>query len=211
MTHRKSRHLYFVTFPGQPEQEVSFEAWCKAERAAGFSAPEGHAATGGFSGRGISGRIEFERISDTIIPDEPGDDRRHPQVQLTPPGSDESVGIDIGLAPLITALWEAGFTTITCCQDLGESIGKLNARKAAYWKGWVLLELPAADAKRLTEQAAARRFPMHWAREDAWEVSIPVVMLGSRAVFTGIVQVHFPVAQLEDLTAAIPGFRGRPE
>ena len=65
MTHGKSRSRYFVTRPGVPEQEVSFEAWCKAERAAGFHAPEGHAATGGFSGYGISGRVEFERIADT--------------------------------------------------------------------------------------------------------------------------------------------------
>jgi hypothetical protein len=133
----------------------------------------------------------------------------HPQVFLVPPGEDEPVGIDAGLVLLVTALWAAGFTTITCCQDLGESIGAVNARKAAYWKGWVLLELPVADAKRLTEQAAARGFPVHWATPGAWEISVPVVMLGSRAIFTGIVQVRFPAAQLDDLTAMVQGLRGR--
>ena len=209
MTHGKSRTRYFVTFPGQPELEVSLEDWCRAERAAGFHGPEGHAATGGFTGHGFSGRIEYERIADTIIPDEPGSRRHHPQVFFIPPGEDEPAGIDAALSPLITALWAAGFTTITCCQDLGESIGLLNPRKAAYWKGWVLLELPAADARRLMEQAAARGLPMHWADEAAWEVSIPVVMLGSRAVSPGIVQVHFPVAQLDALTAMVPDFGGR--
>lgn len=56
----ESRCRYFVTFPGQPELEVSFAAWCKAERAAGFHAPDGYAATAGFTGHGgISGRMEF--------------------------------------------------------------------------------------------------------------------------------------------------------
>lgn len=127
----------------------------------------------------------------------------HPQVRLTPPGEDEPVGIDTDLAPLIEALWAAGFTTITSCQDLGESIGGLSPRKAGYWKGWVLLELPVADAKRLAEQAAARGFPMHWAERDSWEISVPVIMLGARAVYTGIVQVHFPARQLEDLVIMI--------
>lgn len=135
----------------------------------------------------------------------------HPQVWLTPPGEDEPAGIDAGLADLIAALWGAGLTTITSCQDLGESIGDASPRKAAYWKGWVLLELPVADAKRLAEQAAARMFGgkmPHWSEPDAWEVSAPVIMLGSRAILTGIVQVHFPVSQIDDLTAMVRGLGG---
>lgn len=207
MTQGKRRTRYYVTYPGSPEVEVSFADWCAAERGAGFNAPEGHAATGGFSGSGISGRIGYVPVN--ALPDEPGDDQRHPQVRLAPPGSDELVGIDIGLVPLITALWEAGFATITCCQDLGESIGLANPRKAAYWKDWVLLELPYADARRLAETAAAWRFPMHWADDGAWEMSIPVVMLGARGVLMNLVQVHFPVSQLAELTALVQRLKGK--
>lgn len=128
----------------------------------------------------------------------------HSQVPLIPPGEDEPVGIDAELVPLIQALWETGYTTITCCQDLGESIGGLNRRKSAYWKGWVLLELPATDAKALAELAASfGGFPMHWADPDAWDISMPVIMLGPNAVMPGIVQVHFPFIQLEHLTAVV--------
>ena len=53
-------HRYLVTRPGGPELEVSIGEWQAAERAAGFSAPDGYSATAGFSGiNGISGRIEF--------------------------------------------------------------------------------------------------------------------------------------------------------
>jgi hypothetical protein len=128
----------------------------------------------------------------------------HPQVPMVPPGEDEPAGIDTLMVPLITALWEAGYITITCCQDLGESIGPLNRRKAAYWKGWVLLELPATGAKALMELAAGfGRFPMHWADDDAWDVSVPVIMLGPSAILPGIVQVHFPQVQLERLTGLV--------
>ena len=53
-------HRYLVTRPGGPEQEVSVSEWQAAERAAGFTAPDGRNATAGFTGiNGISGRIEF--------------------------------------------------------------------------------------------------------------------------------------------------------
>jgi hypothetical protein len=62
------RTRYFVTFPDQPELEVSLTDWCRAERAAGFHGPEGHAATGGFSGNGISGRITYGLEGETPEP-----------------------------------------------------------------------------------------------------------------------------------------------
>jgi len=130
----------------------------------------------------------------------------HPQVQLVPPEGDDDdpVGIDAELVPLIQALWAAGYTTITCCQDLGESIRDSNRRKSAYWKGWVLLELPATDAKALAELAASfGGFPMHWADDDAWDITMPLLMLGPNAVLPGIVQVHFPFIQLGRLTDVV--------
>jgi hypothetical protein len=62
------RTRYFVTYPGAAETEVGLVSWCKAERAAGFNGPAGHAATGGFSGHGISGRITYALEDETPEP-----------------------------------------------------------------------------------------------------------------------------------------------
>ena len=56
---------YYITEPGQPERQVSFADWCRAERAAGFSAPAGRPSTTRFSGlNGVKGRTEFVREKD---------------------------------------------------------------------------------------------------------------------------------------------------
>jgi hypothetical protein len=65
-------HRYLVTYPGQPETEVDVRTWQAAERAAGFSAPERHNATAGFTGRGIEGRIEFGPLDG--VPSDPEED-----------------------------------------------------------------------------------------------------------------------------------------
>jgi hypothetical protein len=125
----------------------------------------------------------------------------HPATQLvTPEGY--PADIDNVLVPLITALWAAGFTIIGSCQDLGESIGDAWPRKAAYWKGWVLLELREAGSCRLADLAAGQ-FPMHWTQEGAWELTIPVIVLPFGTLPMDVVQVHFPATQLDDLTALI--------
>lgn len=128
----------------------------------------------------------------------------HDQVQLVPPDSDEPVGIDVEMVPLIQALWAAGYRTITCCQDLGESAGRASPRHGTFWAGRALLELPAADALALAELAAAHGFGMHWADPDAWEMSVPVLMLGARALLMdNMVQLKFPAGQLRRLTALV--------
>jgi hypothetical protein len=127
----------------------------------------------------------------------------HPQVQLVPPDSDEPVGIDVAMVPLVQALWAAGYRTVTCCQDFGESVAATSPRRAAYWKGRVNLELPSTDACALAELAAAHGFPMHWADDNAWEMSAPVLMLGARALLMDLVQVKFPASQLDELTALV--------
>jgi hypothetical protein len=131
----------------------------------------------------------------------------HEAEKLTTPGGRE-VPVDSVLVPLIRALWEAGFTTIGCCQDLGESIGSANPRKAAYWKGWVLLEMPERDACLLSELAVASgRFPLHWAEAGAWEMSSPLVQLPTGTLRPDLVQVRFPAGQLEDLEAMVRACR----
>lgn len=121
------------------------------------------------------------------------------------------VEIDTSMAPLIEALWDTGFTTIGCCQDLGESIGELNARKARYWKGWALLEMPHADAVRFSDVAiASQRFPLHWAADGAWEIQTPMIQLPDGAFTADLVQIHFPVSQIGTLTEVIRELKGQP-
>lgn len=135
----------------------------------------------------------------------------HPTKRLIAPDG-EGADIDVMLVPLIEALWEAGYDTITCCQDLGESIEKSSPRKAAYWKGYVLLELPDDDAARLVNTAmGTREFRerMHWAAEGAWEVSSPLVPLPDGAMRMPWMQVHFPADQIDDLVNVLTA-DGRP-
>ena len=121
------------------------------------------------------------------------------------------VAIDTALVRLIAALWAAGFETIGSCQDLGESIGDANNRKAAYWKGWVLLEMPEHDACRLGDLAiASGRFPLHWAEDGAWEITMPLIQVpGAGILVTDLVQIRFPAGQLDDVTALVRAARGR--
>jgi hypothetical protein len=127
----------------------------------------------------------------------------HPSRELTEPQG-KRVQIDTALVPLIEALWAAGFRTITCCQDLGESI-TANRRKSEYWKGWVNLELPERDACRLSDIALkSGQFPVHWAEDGAWEMSSPLVTLpGIGTIRADIIQVRFPVDQLATLTELV--------
>lgn len=133
----------------------------------------------------------------------------HPTKLLTTPNG-ERVEIDINLIPLIEALWGAGYDTIGCCQDLGESLRNY-PRRATYWKGYVLLEMPIPDTYRLLDTVSrSRRFRnrMHWAADDAWETAIPVLKTtGSRASMMPWPQIHFPASQLSDLTAVVSGLR----
>jgi hypothetical protein len=130
----------------------------------------------------------------------------HPVRRLTAPDGSRA-SIDVQLAPLIKALWAAGYETIGSCQDLGESLAGYE-RKSAYWKGYVLLEMPVGDACRLID--AVRHTPqfkdrMHWASDGAWETSVPVIPFAD-AQETWVLpwaQVHFPASQIGDLTDVI--------
>lgn len=126
----------------------------------------------------------------------------HPVVTLIAPDGREAA-IDEELAGLVTDLWARGYITIGCCQDIGASIGDLSPRKAAYWSGWVLLELPASGARRLGTVAAAAGLPMHWADEGAWEISLPVVVMNGEPVLLNFAQVYFPASQIGALAAAV--------
>lgn len=128
----------------------------------------------------------------------------HPVKHLTAPDG-EPADIDLRLVPLIEALWDAGYDTIGSCQDLGESLAGY-PRKAAYWRGYALIEMPYEDACRLMDRVRRTRLfrdRMHWASPGAWDVSMPILSLPgerSRALW---VQVHFPADQIDDLVTVL--------
>jgi hypothetical protein len=132
----------------------------------------------------------------------------HPVKRLTTPYGYRA-GIDIGLVPLIKALWAAGYETGGCCQDLGESAGQASDRSAAHWKGYVLLEMPVADACRLLDAVKVTpqfKDRMHWAAPGAWSVTIPVLPSGFSGGQAGPLpwaQIHFPADQADELANAI--------
>ena len=45
---------------------------------------------------------------------------RHLTIEMKPPGTRRKVGIDVGIAKLIKALWQADIRTLNSCQDRGE-------------------------------------------------------------------------------------------
>jgi len=133
----------------------------------------------------------------------------HPTKRLTDPDG-HPAEIDIQLVPLIEALWAAGYETITCCQNLGESLRHIE-RKSDYWRGYVLLEFPIDDALRLVDFVkGTKRFDryMHWAAPGAWEMSVPLIagyQSDDPPMIMDCVQIRFPCDQLDDLVKVIRG------
>lgn len=118
--------------------------------------------------------------------------------------------IDRGIAPLIKALWLAGYETIGSCENLGESAsgGRGYGRKFDYWDGYVLIEMSITDACRLLD--AVKDTPqfqnrMHWTDPGAWEISVPVLPFGwdGYAQESPWAQIRFPNDQIDDLIKVI--------
>lgn len=139
----------------------------------------------------------------------------HPVRRLRAPDGTRA-DIDTGIVPLIKALWSAEFDTIGSCQDIGESIGHHDERKSAYWKGYVLLEMPIQDALCLLDAVkGTSQFcdKMHWAAPGAWEVSVPVMPFSmfdvqgeDEAVLGPWAQIHFPRDQVDDLVKVLQDY-----
>jgi hypothetical protein len=126
---------------------------------------------------------------------------KHPTKYLRAPDGTRAA-IDVMLAPLIKALWAAGYETITCCQDVGEY--STCERSAALWKGYALLDMPIEDTCRLLD--AIKNTPqfrdrMHWAADGAWNIDIPILPFGwdGDAEPSPWAQIRFPNAQVGDL------------
>lgn len=132
----------------------------------------------------------------------------HHQVRRLRAPDGSRADIDVLLVPLVKALWAAGYETIGCCQDLGESAGEASPRWGTLWSGYAQVELLIPDACRLLD--AVKNTPqfkeqMHWTAPDAWSVTIPVLPFGmdDDADVMPWAQVRFPADQIGDLTDVI--------
>jgi hypothetical protein len=131
----------------------------------------------------------------------------HPTKRLRSPGG-ERADIDVLLVPLIEALWQEGYETIGCCQDIGESAGTISDRFATLWSGYVLLEMPVADTVRFIDviKDTEQFWPhMHWAADSAWKISIQVIPLDDQTIISPWAQMYFPADHLDDLVNVITG------
>ncbi|WP_406110203.1 hypothetical protein OG698_45730 [Streptomyces sp. NBC_01003] len=127
--------------------------------------------------------------------------------------------IDEQLAPAIQIIWECGFDTFTCCQDLTESNADWPEKlpHMAKWvesrRGWMLIDFPVDSGLGLLE-AVANAGPRdafyvrmtHWAAPDAWDVNIKptdaAMFQEDRPSHFGLrlLQVSFPAYDLPELT-----------
>lgn len=142
----------------------------------------------------------------------------HPSERLPLPGGAGHADVDVEMVPLVRALWADGYTTVGCCQNLGESIEHNGHRSpvalqhrrrwAEFYRGHAWLSLPAGDARRLigalgTHPVFGERV-RRWTHPDAWmAVGYLFPTADGRAEPEPLVQVSFPAAQIGQLLVAL--------
>ncbi|GAA0468021.1 hypothetical protein Ade02nite_78810 [Paractinoplanes deccanensis] len=140
----------------------------------------------------------------------------HPTVTVRV--GDRSAEIDELIAPLISALWRTGFTTLTSCQDAGESNASW-AEKLPHMityvesrKGWAFVDFPIQDGLRFLT-ALAQAGPRdafyvrttHWAAPQAWQVTVKPMDLAMfdetmpSSFALRLLQVCFPATDLPEI------------
>jgi hypothetical protein len=144
----------------------------------------------------------------------------HPVRRLISPDG-EPAHIDLDLVPLIRALWDRGFETASCCQDVGESIRPM-LRERPHLGAWVdrhlgfaTIDLPIPDGMAalaaVVDSGPRDAFyerMTYWASEDAWSVSVPVLDLSCasargpvRSEFAAFgIQLIFPRGDIAEFT-----------
>ena len=126
----------------------------------------------------------------------------HPHETLTS-REGRPVEIDTDMVPTIRELWRLNYTTLACCQDVGEATAGVRAQAdeplgygaegfIAYHRGWALLKLPIVDAMRLVallsqEPTFADRVRHRW-RPGSWRMNVPLVPEG----LDEAALLHFP-------------------
>jgi hypothetical protein len=110
------------------------------------------------------------------------DDKFHPTVELVTPDG-EHVDIDVDIAPVIQQLWQAGLTTVSCCQDVGEALSPTIALFPPHIAaiadrdaGYAIIEFSDIEDAGAFLSAIANAGPrdafyvrmIHWAAPGAW-------------------------------------------
>ncbi|MBO2465222.1 hypothetical protein [Actinomadura violacea] len=137
----------------------------------------------------------------------------HPAERLALPGGGLA-DIDLRMIPLVRALWALNFTTMGCCQDLGESIehnghgspvqAKDRQRWATFYKGHAWLKLPVNDAERLIgilggDQIFGHRM-RRWTHPEAWQAVLWLIPTDDGCARPEpTAQITFPAPQIKDL------------
>lgn len=141
----------------------------------------------------------------------PDPTQHHPHRLLRTPDG-ERVPIDIDLVPLIQTLWQHGIQTVSCCQDLGESIGPHPhlRRRIDYLRGFSAIDLPIPDGLSVLSRAAdaGPRDEFHrrmtdWSAPDSWTTTVPVLDLArvGRSAFALVgMQLVFPRTDIAEFT-----------
>ncbi|GAB2825966.1 hypothetical protein [Streptomyces daliensis] len=137
----------------------------------------------------------------------------HASQSLVAPGG-ELVDIDVEMVPVIQSLWQMGYGTTACCQDVGEATAALRAaRKApsryggdgfiAFHRGYALLKMPVPDARRLitlllTTETFHQRVRTPW-RAGSWRKNVPLLCDESSVDLSPNALLHFPRNQISEL------------
>ncbi|MFE9330455.1 hypothetical protein [Streptomyces sp. NPDC006925] len=137
----------------------------------------------------------------------------HPYETLTTP-TGQRVQIDTAMVSIIRRLWNLGYATTGCCQDVGEATAGARATRARplgygadsfidYHRGWALLKLPLPDAMRLVAAltdtpAFAERVRRRW-QPGSWRMNIPLEIDG----LAPDALLHFPGIQIPQLAEVL--------
>ncbi|WP_455354400.1 hypothetical protein [Streptomyces sp. SYSU K217416] len=146
----------------------------------------------------------------------------HPHVLLTTPAG-EQVNIDTEMVPIIESLWQMGFTTTACCQNVGEATRAVRDHQdiaagyrgddfITYHQGYALLKMPCDDARRLVDLLAQTssyrdRVQQRW-RAESWRMNVPLIHEGGAAILASNATLHFPSAQISELAKVLAAAHG---
>jgi hypothetical protein len=138
----------------------------------------------------------------------------HPCDRLTTPAGDV-VDIDREIAPLVSALWKLGLTTLATCQDFGDGTAGLRELEQrppryggdafiAYWRGYAWLKMPTNDAtillNALLNTALGDHVRNRW-QPESWRLHVPLIYEAGYGIdLAAATQIHFPRSQIAELT-----------
>jgi hypothetical protein len=137
----------------------------------------------------------------------------HPTTLAMDP-SGKQVTVDLGILPLVAAVWDRGWSTLASCQDMGEGIRAGGApgdeRAAAFFDGYAWLKMPNQDATALYKLLVGdRRFTErleNWTRPGGW---LAYCLHGVNGRYAAT-QIYFPAEQIPEVHAVLGPYLAEP-